>query len=55
MNFFTQNFLYLKSEEVKSPLHTKDSGRRDCKIVPWAVKRNFQCVMLYNAFLLVTP
>ena len=54
-NFFTPNFLYLICEEVKSPLYTKDSVRRDCKIVPWAIKRNFQCVMLYNVFLLVTP
>jgi len=42
-NFFTPIFLYLISEDVNSPLYTKDSGRRDCKIVPWAVKKFSMC------------
>jgi len=45
--FSQQNFLYLISKEVKSPSYNKDSGRRDYKILPWAVKINFQCIMLY--------
>jgi len=55
INFFVLNFLYLLSEDMNSPSYTKDSGRRDCKILPWAVKVHFQYVMLYIDFLLVKP
>jgi hypothetical protein len=47
MKFFTPNFLYLISQEVDCTSYTKDSGRTDRNIVPWAAKINFQCIMLY--------